>query len=266
MRVIIVGAGNLGSVVAKSLLLSGMSSQDVMLVARDSSKNESITQSIGLCPVTLPALQSDDVVVLTVKPQDARAVASGLQAKVPAGAVVLSLMAGVSVATLTQLLSHNLVARAMPNLGARVRESATTYYIPADFSVEQGKRVERVVQSCGQAWRVGREELIDVATAVAGSGPAYVCWLGEQIESVARECGLPAGDAHALVLQTLKGAVAYLEADGATFAELRERVTSPNGTTAAALAILKRSEADSAVRAAIRAALDRAVELGRGLC
>jgi pyrroline-5-carboxylate reductase len=152
----------------------------------------------------------------------------------------------------------------MPNLGARVRESATTYFVPSSFSSEQEKRVEQVVRSCGQSWKVEREELIDVATAVAGSGPAYVCWLGEQIESVARECGLPTGDAHALVLQTLKGAVAYLEADGATFAELRERVTSPNGTTAAALEVLRSAEADVIVRRAIRAAFDRAVELGSG--
>ena len=264
MRVVIVGAGNLGCVVAKSLLSSGMSSDEVVLVARDASASDSIQRAVGIRPCALPVPQGDDVVVLTVKPQDASVVTASLRDSLPSSTVVLSMMAGVSLATLEDQLSHALVARAMPNLGTRVRESATTYYVPEGFSREQEERVERVVLSCGKAWRVGREQLIDVATAVAGSGPAYLCWLGEQIEFVARECGLPTGDAHALVLQTLKGAVAYLEADGGTFAELRERVTSPNGTTAAALAVLRRSEADSAVREAIRAALDRAIELGRG--
>jgi len=263
MRVVIVGAGNLGSVVAKSLLSSGMSSDEVALVARDASTSDSIQREVRLRPSGLPALRGDDVVVLTVKPQDASVLTASLRGSLPSSAVVLSMMAGVSLATLAEQLGHARVARAMPNLGTRVRESATTYYIPEGFSLEQEERVERIVLSCGKAWRVGREELIDVATAVAGSGPAYLCWLGEQIEFVARECGLPNGDTHALVLQTLKGTVAYLEADGGTFAELRERVTSPNGTTAAALAVLRRSEADSAVRDAIRAALDRAIELGR---
>jgi pyrroline-5-carboxylate reductase len=264
MRIVIVGAGNLGSVVAKSLLSSGLSSDDIVLVARDLSKNDRVQQSTGVQPRELPSLANNDVIVLTVKPQDASALGVGLHGRIPPKAVILSMMAGVSIATLSEQLAHSIVARAMPNLGARVRESATTYYVPPSFSPEQEKLIERVVRSCGRAWKVAREELIDVATAVAGSGPAYVCWLGEQIEAVARECGLPEGDAHALVLQTLKGAVAYLEADGATFAELRERVTSPNGTTAAALEVLRRAEADATVRRAIRAAFDRAVELGSG--
>lgn len=264
MKVVIVGAGNLGTVVAKSLLSSGLPPDVIALVTRDFSKNDLVHRNTGIRPGELPSLTNEDVIVLTVKPQDASALSEGLRGRIPTKAVVLSMMAGVSISTLAERLAHPVVARAMPNLGARVRESATAYFVPPSFSSEQEKRVEQVVRSCGQAWKVEREELIDVATAVAGSGPAYVCWLGEQIELVARECGIPDGDAHALVLQTLKGAVAYLETDGATFAELRERVTSPNGTTAAALEVLRRAEADITVRRAIRAAFDRAVELGSG--
>lgn len=263
MRVVIVGAGNLGTVLAKSLLSHGLSSEAIALVARDSSKSDLVEHASGIRPGSLPLLTDEDVVVLTVKPQDVASLRVALRGQVPPKGVILSMMAGVSIATLTEQLNHLYVARAMPNLGARVRESATTYYVPPSFSPEQEHRVEQVVRSCGQAWKVEREKLIDVATAVAGSGPAYVCWLGEQIEAVARDCGLPEGDAHALVLQTLKGAVAYLETDGATFAQLRERVTSPNGTTAAALEVLRRAEADEIVRRAIRAAFERAVELGR---
>jgi pyrroline-5-carboxylate reductase len=235
----------------------------VVLIARDSSKNDIIHHAAGIRPASLPRLTDEDVVVLTVKPQDSATLRATLRGQLPPKAVVLSMMAGVSISTLAAQLDHACVARAMPNLGARVGESATTYYVSLSLSAEQEYRVERVVRSCGQAWKVEREELIDVATAVAGSGPAYVCWLGEQIEAVARDCGLPARDAHALVLQTLKGSVAYLETDGATFAELRERVTSPNGTTAAALEVLKRAEAENIVRRAIHAAFERAVELGR---
>jgi pyrroline-5-carboxylate reductase len=263
MRVVIVGAGNLGTVVAKSLISHELSSDAVSLVTRDRSKNDLIHHAVGIRPSSLPSLTDEDMVVLTVKPQDAGTLGDTLREHLPPKVVILSMMAGVSIATLTDQLNHSYVARAMPNLGARVRESATTYYVPHYFSTEQEHRVERVTRSCGQAWKVEREELIDLATAVAGSGPAYLCWLGEQIEAVAKDCGLPGGDAHAIVLQTLKGAVAYLETDGASFAQLRERVTSPHGTTAAALEVLRHGEADEVVRRAIRAAFERAIELGR---
>jgi pyrroline-5-carboxylate reductase len=150
----------------------------------------------------------------------------------------------------------------MPNLGAIVAESATVYYVPPECTQAQVLHVERVVQSLGSAHRVEQEELLNVATAVAGSGPAYLCWLGEQMEHVAIAEGLSCADAHALVLQTFKGAVAYLEHGGDRFAELRARVTSPNGTTAAALTVLRESLSEEHVRAAVRAALDRSRELG----
>jgi pyrroline-5-carboxylate reductase len=151
----------------------------------------------------------------------------------------------------------------MPNLGAGVGESATTYFVPLEVSDAQLAHIEYVVSSCGKAWRVESETLIDLATAVAGTGPAYLCWLGEQIERVALAQGLSERDAHAIVLQTFKGAVAYLESSTETFSSLRARVTSPHGTTAAAISVLSNHKADEIFHRAVHAAYARAQELGR---
>jgi pyrroline-5-carboxylate reductase len=204
-----------------------------------------------------------DVVILTVKPQDARETSQALRPFLDKQAVLLSFMAGVPVAALAKATDHESIARAMPNLGAIVGESATSYYLSPATSSEQATRVEYVVSALGKSWKAVSEQMIDLATAVAGSGPAYLCWLGEHIEHVAREHGIPTPDAHAIVLQTFKGAIAYLEKSSETFSALRSRVTSPQGTTAAAVSVLNQANAGGSVREAVTAAFERAQELGR---
>lgn len=267
MNVAIIGVGNLGSVLAKSLLEHGFSHEKVLLICRASVKAQSAADALGLQCVTdvsiLSKLQDNDLLILCVKPQDAREACETIRPLLSGETVVLSVMAGVSCATLRTWLGHSKVARAMPNLGAQVKQSATAFFIPDNFLDWQTDTIHRVIASCGRGWQVDREELIDVATAVAGSGPAYLCWLAEQVEVIAQENGMPTRDAHELVLQTLKGAVSYLEHDGSSFAELRSRVTSPNGTTAAALAVLREAGAAEIFQDAVRAALARSLELGR---
>jgi pyrroline-5-carboxylate reductase len=211
--------------------------------------------------VPLAEVYSAHLVVLAVKPQDASALCGELRSILSPKAVVLSVMAGVSCSELKRLLSTEMVARAMPNLGAAVGESATVYYIPGAFEQEQRRVVEMALEACGKTWCVDQEQLLDLATAVAGSGPAYLCWLGEQVEQVGLTHGLSQSEAHALVLQTFKGTVAYLEQTAETFAGLRARVTSPNGTTAAAMRALE--SVSPVVREAVSNALNRAAELGR---
>jgi pyrroline-5-carboxylate reductase len=263
MRIAILGAGNLGTALAKSLVSQGISREMIVVVVRDSNRSAEIQERTGFLPQPLPRLGDDDVLIVAVKPQDFEVASKAIRPALTSGTVVLSMMAGIRCKDLQERLQHTAVARAMPNLGAGVRESATAFFISEQCSAAQVARVDNIIFSCGRGWRVEQEPLIDVATAVAGSGPAYLCWLGEQMEQVAREHGIRSADAHALVLQTLKGAVAYLEHDGATFAELRSRVTSPNGTTAAALAVLVERGADEVFREAIRAAARRAAELGK---
>ena len=262
MKIGIVGVGNLGGSLAEMLLAAGFCRDDMMLVARGSSAAADRCSKLGLLPHNIEVLRAVDVVVVAVKPQDAVTVCAQMKPVLANTSVVISMMAGVPCGVISELCGHLAVARAMPNLGVVVGQSATAYYASMACTTEQIRLIERVVQACGKAYRVSREDLIDVATAVAGSGPAYLCWLGEQMEQVAISAGFSGEDAHAMVLQTFKGAVSYLEHGGEAFSEMRARVTSPHGTTAAALGVLRESNSDVCIRAAVQAALERSRELG----
>jgi pyrroline-5-carboxylate reductase len=266
MRIFVVGVGNLGSAIVRSLLHS-YAPKDLVLVERAPGDRQSLKAQHG-CHVVGELseehrVERGDLLILSVKPQDALLACANLAPFVSSDAVVLSVMAGVRIDTLAEILKTKRIVRAMPNLGASIDESATGYYYSGEaLNPSDVEHVESLISRLGKRWRVEREELIDAITAVAGTGPAYLCWLGEQIERVAIEFGISERDAHAIVLQTFRGTSLYLEQSGQTFGELRRRVTSPQGTTAAAMSVLLEGSADVVVRDAISAACSRAKELG----
>jgi pyrroline-5-carboxylate reductase len=261
MRVAIIGVGNLGGVVAQRLLASGYPRDELTLITRGSERARARCNELEIAPSDLHAVAEADVIVLTVKPQDAPDLAQMLGVFLKPTTLILSLMAGVSCKTLARTTNHELIARAMPNLGASIGESATTYYLTPAARDCRRQQCEQVVSALGNSWEVSSEQFIDLATAIAGSGPAYLCWLGEQIEQFAQDHGFSKSDAHAIILQTFKGAVAFLEASSIDFSEMRAKVTSPQGTTAAAISVLEASRAGEIIRHAVLAALTRAQEL-----
>mgnify|MGYP006269089767 CR=1 FL=1 len=266
MRIVVVGVGNLGSAIARSLTHS-YAPKDIVLVERSAETRSALKAQHG-CNVVAElsaehSVEEGDLLILSVKPQDAVATCSNLAAYVSPRSVILSFMAGVRIETLSNIFKTKRIVRAMPNLGASIDESATGYYYCGDtLTSSEVEHVESLLSRLGKRWRVEREELIDAITAVAGSGPAYLCWLGEQIERVALECGISETDAHAIILQTFRGTSLYLEQSGLSFAELRKRVTSPQGTTHAALTVLLEREAAESVREAVVAAWKRGQALG----
>ena len=266
MRIVVVGVGNLGSAIARSLMHS-YAPKEIVLVERNAEARQALKAQHG-CQVASELseehqVKAGDLLVLSVKPQDALATCAHLAPFVSPEAVILSVMAGIRIDALAGVFKTKRIVRAMPNLGASIDESATGYYYCGNtLTLDDVEHVESLLSQMGKRWRVEREDLIDAFTAVAGSGPAYLCWLGEQVERVALEFGLSGQDAHAIVLQTFRGTALYLEQSSLTFSELRRRVTSPQGTTAAALSVLTESEADQSVRDAVTAACTRAQELG----
>jgi pyrroline-5-carboxylate reductase len=266
MKIAVIGIGNLGSALVERIIGAGAATEDLILVHRHAAKHDELGTRFGCRIVgSLPHIESCealDLIVLAVKPQDADEACRDIRPFVSERTVVLSVMAGITLARLSHLVGHNKIARAMPTLGAVVSESATTFFCNETLSVQECALVEQFLSSCGRCWRVAREELIDVATAVAGSGPAYFCWMAEQIEAVAIEAGFSREEAHQIIVQTLQGTATYLKSTATPFAVLRQRVTSQGGTTHAATSLLQRHEADVVVKEAVRAALRRARELG----
>ena len=197
--------------------------------------------------------------VLGVKPQAARVVCEQLaptaQRERP---LVVSIAAGVTTAQLDHWLGGDMaIVRAMPNTPALIGAGITALYANPGVDAGGCHRTERLLAATGDTVWLTDEAKMDVVTAVSGSGPAYVFLLAEAMLSAASTEGLPADAARTLVLQTLLGAARLMIEDNATPAELRVRVTSPGGTTEAAIASMLRDDVPHAIMRAIHAAAER---------
>lgn len=204
-----------------------------------------------------------DVLVLSVKPQNMAAVLDEIKGTLKDSAVVISIAAGITTERIAQYLGDVPIIRAMPNTPAMVDQGATAVVIrntgPRHFKA--GLEVFMVV---GKVEVLEDESLMDAVTAVSGSGPAYFFLIMEEMINIAIDMGLPADIAKELVFQTAKGAGMLAEmaySRNETPAQLRERVTSPGGTTAAAVKVLKEQGINDLFSRALTAARDRSKEL-----
>lgn len=208
------------------------------------------------------AVESSDAVLLCVKPQmfpEMLASLGGVE-----GRLLISIAAGVRLAAIESAIGgRHRVIRVMPNTPALVGRGASAYALGAAATKADAELTERLLDSVGMSVRV-EEEQLDAVTALSGSGPAYVFFLIESLVRAGVEQGLDEATALALASQTVAGAAELLLQTGESPSTLRENVTSPNGTTFAALESFRASGFDRVVRDAVRAAKDRSVELGRG--
>ena len=210
----------------------------------------------------LPAGFQPAAVVLAVKPQQAASAVPDL-AHLVSGAVVLSIMAGATTARITGMLGAGAaVVRAMPNTPAAIRRGITVAFPGPGVGGAQRDLCDALLSSIGEVAWVGDESLMDAVTAVSGSGPAYVFLLAELMQRAAEEQGIPASLARQMARTTVAGSGALLAASAEDAAALRVAVTSPGGTTQAALAVLM---ADGAWPALVSQAVDAAARRSREL-
>lgn len=268
-RVVVVGGGNMGTALVGGLVASGWEPASIVVVEVDAHKREVLSREWGVA--TSESLVTADGAVIAVKPGDALETCSRLAAVgVPR---VLSIAAGISVSALEAAAARPLAAsdaptgsvkvlRAMPNTPALVREGATALCAGADCDEADWQWAESVLSAVGLVVRVPESQM-DAVTAVAGSGPAYVFLLAESLLAAALEEGLPPDVAGSLVRQLFRGAGILLAASNESPGTLRERVTSPNGTTAAGLAVFEERGLREVVHDVVRAAAARSREMGR---
>jgi pyrroline-5-carboxylate reductase len=209
------------------------------------------------------AVAEADIVVISVKPQSLTAVIKDLRGGVPQGALVLSIVAGARLRTLTGGLEHPAVVRSMPNTPARVGEGITVWTASAAVDDEQREQAKLILAALGQEILVEDENYLDMATALSGTGPSYVYLFMEAMVDAGVHLGFPRRIAEQLVVQTVKGSVAYYEHSPRHLARLRNEVTSPGGTSAAALYYLEKAGFRTALSRAIWAAYERSSALGR---
>ncbi len=208
------------------------------------------------------AISQADVVVLSVKPQRLSEVMKGLKG-IHADALVLSIVAGASIKKISTGLKHKAVVRSMPNTPGQIGEGITVWTASKEVTEEQQEVARGILGALGEEVFVEDESYLDMATALSGSGPAYVFLFTEALIDAGVHMGFPRRIAEQLVLQTIKGSAAFYEQAERHPATLRNQVTSPGGTSAEALYYLEKAGFRTAISRAIWAAYQRSLELGK---
>ena len=238
--IVLIGAGNMGGAMLRGWLASGIDAGDILVL--DPSPRPDMLDLIarhGLRHITEPVADvAAGVFFIAVKPQMMEKVLPGLNAMKGAATLSVSIAAGTPISTLERHLGEGAVVRAMPNTPAMVGRGITAAVPNARVSASQRAAVDSLLSVSGPVEWLEDEALIDAVTAVSGSGPAYVFLLVECMAEAGRVGGLPADLAMRLARATVSGAGEMLHQSPDTAAQLRANVTSPGGTTAAALAVL----------------------------
>lgn len=208
------------------------------------------------------AASDADVVVLSVKPQRLTDVMIGLH-KIRSDALVLSIVAGATIQKISKTLKHNAVVRSMPNTPGQIGEGITVWTASKGTSEEQQEMARQILGALGDEVFVEDESYMDMATALSGTGPAYIFLFTEALIDAGVHMGFPRRIAEQLVLKTIRGSVDYYYQAERHPATLRNQVTSPGGTSAEALYYLEKAGFRTAISRAVWAAYQRSLELGK---
>jgi pyrroline-5-carboxylate reductase len=269
-KIAFIGSGAMGEAMISGLLRQGLAKPENLHTSdtRQERVNE-LSEKYGTLPFTDNhlAVSNADVVVLSVKPQRLSEVLHGLQGAIPMGAFILSIVAGAKIQKISKGLKHNAVVRSMPNTPAQISEGITVWMASPSTSEAQKETARTIISALGQEVMVDDESYLDMATALSGTGPAYVFMFMEAMIDAGVHMGFSRHISEQLVVQTLKGSVSYYEkinqkAD-VHVAALRNQVTSPGGTSAEALYYLEKAGFRTAISRAIWAAYQRSLELGK---
>jgi pyrroline-5-carboxylate reductase len=259
----IFGAGKMGEALISGLLRAGRAPSGLVAVVRRPERAEQLRAAYGIAVLSAPdAAKNADTLIITVKPQDMLPMLDEIAPYVPADKLVISVAAGITTGVIQRRIGADVpVVRVMSNTPVLVDE-AMSVISPGEFArPEHLERAEELLRPVGKVLRIPESQQ-DAATALSGSGPAYVYFLVEAMVDAGILLGMPRGTAMEMVTQAVFGAATMLRETGEHPVILREAVTSPGGTTIAAIRELERHGVRAAFLAAIEAARDRGQELG----
>ncbi len=263
----IIGSGVMAEAMIAGILRQKVTTADQVRAAdvRSERVNE-LKEQYGINPFTdnLQAIHKADIVILSVKPQRIESVFTLLKGNIPSGAVVLSIVAGASLTSISSGLAHTAVIRAMPNTPAQIGEGITVWVASPSVREDQLDLARSILTALGQEVFADEEEYLDMATALSGTGPAYVFLFMEAMIDAGVHLGFPRRISEQLVAQTLRGSVDFFLGAKAHPAHLRNQVTSPGGTSAEALYYLEKAGFRTAISRAVWAAYEKSKALGKG--
>ena len=261
-KVAVVGAGIMGEALIAALISSGVNPELITISEKRADRSAELIARYSIRQAPLATNVADaDAVLLVVKPQDMSAVLEEIKGSINPAAVVITFAAGKTISFISnELGTTNPVIRVMPNTPTMVGAGMAAASMGTGVTEAQKKFVLGFLAATGKVIEVA-EDLQDAVTATSGSGPAYFFAFVEAMVAGARDLGLSEEEATILTIQTIVGAAKLLDESGKSATTLRENVTSPNGTTAAALASFGSSDLNSMVAKAMKAASDRSQEL-----
>jgi len=265
LTIAFIGSGTMAEAMIQALLRAGeIAPERIVASGPRSARGEKLQACYGVRVTTanVAAAGEADVVVLAVKPQVLPTVLTELRGHVRPAALVMSIVAGMPIATICAKLGHDAIVRTMPNTPAQIGEGMTVWTAAPTVTDVQRAQAQAILQTMGLGMYVAHEDALDMATAVSGTGPTYVFLLMEAMVDAAVHLGFSRRQARPIVLQTVLGSVKFAQQSELHLAELRNMVTSPGGTSAEAIYQLEKGGLRTILSKAIWAAYRKSRLLG----
>ena len=267
-KVAVIGTGEMGESLIRGLVEQAVLEPSQVVGTNPlAERNEEMVSKYGIAvsEENIVGARDADLVILAVKPQVAPYIFEDLRGHVKPSALVLSIAAGISIEQLQEGFGHEAVARSMPNTPAQIGMGITVWTVTESVTERQKEQAKVIFGALGEEVFMEDEAYLDMATALSGSGPAYVFLLMEAMIDAGVHMGFSRRIARELVFKTIAGSVEYAERSGKHAAELRNEVTSPGGTTAEALYHMEKRSFRTVISRGIWAAYQRSISLGKGL-
>lgn len=263
---VLIGCGNMGSALADAIIQKGICTAEELTIV-EKYKNgytEKLSETGSQIVDSVDDLTGiQDLVMIAVKPQDAPEVLQNLSPKVSEKTLVISIMAGITVKVMENEIAGAQIIRCMPNTPCAIHLGMSVFCGNGRVSEQSYVTAQSILSAMGRAFRVKDEKMIDAATAISGSGPAYLFYLAEAMKEGAMKLGFDEKQADLLATQTLLGASTLLDRSEDSPEELRRKVSSPGGTTLAATEVFDSKGAKSIFIEGFEAAFQRSIELGK---
>ncbi len=266
-NVAFIGSGVMGEAMIRGLIAQNIVGPDCIYAADPfPARLDELRERYGIhtTPRNAEAAEMGQIVVLSTKPQNLAEVMPDIRGHLRRQDLLLSILAGTPIRKLADGVAHASVVRAMPNTPAQIGQGMTVWTATPEVTDEQRDQAQAILGAFGQELYVNDESYLDMATALSGTGPAYIFMFMESLIDAGVHLGFSRRVSEQLVFQTMRGSLEYAAQSGKHVAELRNQVTSPGGTTAAALYHMEKGGLRTVISRAIWAAYQRSVELGQG--
>ncbi len=265
-KIAVIGSGNMAGALIGALLRKGELTPGQITASdpiQEQLDNISKKYSVEVTDINSDAVKSANIVILSVKPQVLPAVLEELKGKIPTGSLVFSIVAGMSISKIMKGLAHKAVIRSMPNTPAQISAGMTVWTASDAVTNDQRDDATVILEAMGIELYVEHEDMLNMATAVSGTGPTYVFLLAEALVDAAVHLGFSRRDARLIVLETIKGSVDFAQQSDLHLAQLRNMVTSPGGTSAEAIYQLEKGGIRTILSKAVWAAYQKSKLLGK---